>query len=219
MELDLTQRSAAFAALGEPHRLTIVDALRFTDLTPGHLAEVTGLPTNLLAHHLRLLEEAGLVSRTQSEGDRRRRYVTLASARLTALFAGERARIASIAFVCTQNSARSPFAAARYSQLTGLPATSAGTRPATAVHPEAVRSARRYGVDLSNRVPQDYTRLEHTDTVISVCDRALEHGLPPHRRHLHWSIPDPDRRGDSPAFEEAFARIDERIARLLPAAP
>ena len=36
-----------------------------------------GMGTNLLAHHLRVLEDVGLVRRHRSEGDRRRSYVTL----------------------------------------------------------------------------------------------------------------------------------------------
>jgi ArsR family transcriptional regulator, arsenate/arsenite/antimonite-responsive transcriptional repressor / arsenate reductase (thioredoxin) len=35
------------------------------------------MPSNLLAHHLRVLEEAGLVTRHRSEGDKRRSYLRL----------------------------------------------------------------------------------------------------------------------------------------------
>jgi ArsR family transcriptional regulator, arsenate/arsenite/antimonite-responsive transcriptional repressor / arsenate reductase (thioredoxin) len=214
--LPLEARVEAFAALGDSHRLGIVDALSLTDLTPGDLAVLTDLPTNLLAHHLRILERAGLVIRTRSEGDARRRYVTLASDRITSLWTVPKMHHGPVAFVCTHNSARSQFAAARWEQLTGTPAASAGTNPADAIHPGAVEAALTYGLDLSDRHPRDYTTLGdiEIDVVVSVCDRALEHGLPRHRRHLHWSIPDPALVADRSAFTAAFAQIERRLERL-----
>ncbi|HVR33895.1 MAG TPA: metalloregulator ArsR/SmtB family transcription factor [Acidimicrobiia bacterium] len=212
---DLEKRAAAFAALGDPYRLAIVDALQTTDLTPGDLARRTGLGTNHLAHHLRLLETAGLISRTRSEGDGRRRYVSLVPAAVPALGTPSRTGARAVAFVCSANSARSQFAQARYEQLTGLRASSAGTHPARSIHPDAVVTAREYGLDLSRRRPKGYTALGDVDTVISVCDRAVEHDLPDHRHHLHWSIPDPARPGTQTSFAAAFGLIDGRITRLL----
>ena len=72
-------RAAVHAALGEPVRLAIVDRLGPGDASPGELRAVVGLPTNLLAHHLKVLDEAGLIRRVRSEGDRRRSYVQLSS--------------------------------------------------------------------------------------------------------------------------------------------
>ena len=71
-------RAHAHAALAEPHRLAIVDALALGDLSPGELGERTGQSSNLLAHHLGVLESAGLVRRRRSDGDGRRSYLTLA---------------------------------------------------------------------------------------------------------------------------------------------
>ena len=71
-------RSAVHAALAEPHRLAIVDALALGDLSPAELGERTGQQSNLLAHHLGVLEAAHVVRRRRSEGDRRRAYLTLA---------------------------------------------------------------------------------------------------------------------------------------------
>ena len=209
------QRAAVFAALGDPHRLAIVDALALTDLTPSDLAAATGMASNLLAHHLRLLADAGLVASSRSEGDGRRRYVTLLPTALRAVFGAGHAVSGAFAFVCTHNSARSQFAAARFEQLTGRPAASAGTHPASSVHPAAVQAAAGYGLDLSTRVPHHYDTLDPCEVVVSVCDRALEYGLPPHRHHLHWSIPDPTLSTDSSAFADSFAEIDRRLSRLL----
>lgn len=215
MTSDLEQRAAGFAALGEPHRLAIVDALQTTDLTPGDLARRTGLGTNHLAHHLGLLENAGLISRSRSEGDGRRRYVSLVPGALPALGGPPGTEAGAVAFVCSANSARSQFAQARYEQLTGLRASSAGTHPARTIHPDAVVTAKGYGLDLSRMRPKGYTALGDVDTVISVCDRAVEHDLPDHRHHLHWSIPDPARSGSQTSFVAAFGLIDDRITRLL----
>jgi protein-tyrosine-phosphatase len=213
--MTLERRATQFAALGDIHRLAIVDALGHTDLTPGDLAAITGAPTNLLAHHLGILEDAGLIVRTRSEGDARRRYVTLAAGARS--LAGEAIAepTGSVAFVCTHNSARSQFAAARFRQLTGTDAASAGTHPAAAVHPGAITAAARYGLDLSGGHPASYETLEALDIVVSVCDRALEYGLPTHRRHLHWSIADPTPRAARSDFDAAFAGIDGRLRHLV----
>lgn len=208
-------RARIHAALGDAHRLAMVDALAHTDLTPGALAELVGLGTNLAAHHLGLLEEAGVVAKTRSEGDGRRRYVTLRHDVLSGLVDLASPPVHRVAFVCTHNSARSQFAAARWAQRTGAEAFSAGTAPADRIHPRAVAAARRYDLDLSGRRPGPYDSLPAVDTVISVCDRALEHGLPPHRTHLHWSVPDPAESADPSAFDVAFAEIDRRIARAM----
>lgn len=207
--------AARFAALGDEHRLAMVEALRDGDLTPSELGALTGLPSNLAAHHLGILQEAGLVTRSRSEGDGRRKYVTLVDDGFPELLGLPPSLDGSVAFVCTHNSARSQFAAARFTQLTGRPASSAGTHPAATVHPGAVKAARSFGLDLSDRQPVGYQSLPGADLVISVCDRALEYGLPPHRRHLHWSIPDPSPVGGAAAFRSAFDLIDRRLTRLI----
>lgn len=213
--MDRQTLAVRFAALGDEHRLAMVIALRDSDLTPSELGDLTGLPSNLAAHHLGILETAGLVARTRSEGDGRRRYVTLVDDGIPHLLGPVDAVEGSVTFVCTHNSARSQFAAARYTQLTGRPAASAGTHPAATVHPSAVKAAQRFGLDLSDRQPAGYQSLEPAELVISVCDRALEHGLPAHARHLHWSIPDPSPAGGAAAFRSAFDLIDRRLTRLV----
>jgi len=75
--MDLAERAQFHTALGDPGRLAIVDALALSDLSPGDLAQLLGIASNLLAHHLRVLEQAGVVRRSKSEGDGRRSYVRL----------------------------------------------------------------------------------------------------------------------------------------------
>ena len=65
------------AALADPARLHITDVLADGDASPSELAAMLAMPSNLLAHHLQVLEGAGLVTRRRSEGDRRRTYLRL----------------------------------------------------------------------------------------------------------------------------------------------
>ena len=44
-------------ALGDPARLAIVDTLVAGDASPGELGAELELPTNLVAHHLKVLED------------------------------------------------------------------------------------------------------------------------------------------------------------------
>lgn len=216
--MDLAARVTAHAALADPHRLAIVDALALGDRAPGELAELAGVPTNLLAHHLRVLEEAGLTERRASSGDRRRRYVVLRPDRMSALAPAPSVDAARVLFVCTRNSARSPFAAALWRRRTGQPADSAGADPAPRVHRSAVRAARWLGVELSAETPKGYEAVAAApDLVVSVCDRAREAGLPFAAQALHWSVPDPVADGGRAAFAAAFAEISRRIERLADA--
>ena len=75
MNMDIERRASIHAALGEPVRLAIVEDLSVTDRSPKDLGQLFDLPTNLLAHHLDVLESAGWIARFTSAGDRRRRYV------------------------------------------------------------------------------------------------------------------------------------------------
>jgi ArsR family transcriptional regulator, arsenate/arsenite/antimonite-responsive transcriptional repressor / arsenate reductase (thioredoxin) len=52
----LLARAAVHAALGEPARLAIVEELATSDRSPKELADRLAIPSNLLAHHLEVLE-------------------------------------------------------------------------------------------------------------------------------------------------------------------
>src|SRR3954462_4151944 len=108
----LHMRARVHAALGDPARLAIVDALTLGDASPGEIGADLGMPTNLVAHHVKVLQDAGLVRRTQSEGDRRRTYLRLEPQALAALTAPRLPAGERVVFVCTHNSARSQLAAA-----------------------------------------------------------------------------------------------------------
>jgi protein-tyrosine-phosphatase/DNA-binding transcriptional ArsR family regulator len=209
-------RARIHAALGEPARLAIVDTLVAGDAAPGELSAVLELPTNLLAHHLKVLEDAGLVMRSRSEGDRRRTYVRLVTEALESVATSSLAA-PRVVFVCTRNSARSQLAASIWARRSHIPALSAGTEPAERPHPRAVRVARKHGLDPSSwRTAQIGEVVEAEDLVIAVCDIAYE-GLPADARpRLHWSVADPAAVDTDAAFEAAFAELTGRIDRLAP---
>lgn len=211
------ERAAIHAALGDPVRLAVVDELTTSDRSPIELREILDLESNLLAHHLDVLEDVGLIERTRSSGDGRRRYVHLERDRLRELGPTRAVEIGPALFICTANSARSQLAAALWTDRTGTDATSAGTHPAGQVHPGAVAAATRAGLDLSDAEPRQMDADEPLPrVVVTVCDRAHEEvdGDP---SWLHWSIPDPVPVGTTRAFDAAIEELRERIdAVLLP---
>jgi protein-tyrosine-phosphatase/DNA-binding HxlR family transcriptional regulator len=219
------RRAALHAALGDPGRLTIVDTLAWGEASPGELGARLGMTSNLLAHHLRVLEEGGLVTRHRSEGDRRRSYVALARDVLDLLVPTSPALVAErVVFVCTHNSARSQLAAAMWNDHSPVPATSAGTHPAPRVHPGAVAVARRRHLALVPAPPRHvHDVLDPADLVVTVCDSAHEElatgstGVPVGRPGLHWSIPDPVTADDPAAFDTVVDELTDRITRLTPA--
>lgn len=215
-DVDVQRRAAWHHALGDVHRLAIVDQLELSDATPGELGERTGLASNLLAFHLDVLEAAGLVVRHRSQGDGRRRYVTLGPTATRAVFDADSHRPPVLAdrvvFVCTHNSARSQLASAMWTARTGRTAWSAGSQPAEQVNPDAVAIAAAHGLDLSAAQPHGYGHVEvDPDLVVSVCDRVREEGLPFDAPLLHWSVPEPDTAEDFPA---TWSDLDRRLDRL-----
>jgi protein-tyrosine-phosphatase/DNA-binding HxlR family transcriptional regulator len=211
----LTERAEVHAALGDRRRLLIADHLALGDHTVAELAELSGMRGNLLAHHLDVLESAGLIERRVSEGDRRHKYITLRFDRLPSGLRNMAAISGDILFVCTHNSARSQFAAALWKERVGGVVESAGSHPSKIVHPKAVKVAAEYGIDISDARPAGYEQLSMSPSlVVSVCDRANEGGVPTGTHHLHWSVPDPVTSGSLSAFRRAFAEIAERVDHL-----
>lgn len=217
-------RSIIYSALGDPARLAMVKDLRFSDRSPTELAVRHGLSSNLLAHHLDVLESAGLISRGVSAGDARRRYVRLDHARLNAVAVlppSDIAPQAEMVFLCTHNSARSQLAAALWIHRSGGRARSAGTHPAPQVHQMAREAGDRRGLDLRTAQPQslDAVQLQpaHAETevqVVTVCDRVHE-DLNAEPGWWHWSIPDPVEAGTEAAFDAVINELDLRIDALL----
>lgn len=212
---ELRRRVAMHAALADPARLRITDALADGDASPSELAGMLAMPSNLLAHHLRVLEEAGLVTRHRSEGDKRRSYLRLVPGALDVL-AGPPGRAARrVLFVCTANSARSHLAAALWRRASTIPAVSAGTHPAGVIDPGAIDAARRHSLPLPLLRPRHISEVrDDGDLVVTVCDLAHEElgGL----AAVHWSVPDPVRAGDAESFDAALAELGRRVGLFAP---
>lgn len=203
------------AALADPARLLITDTLADGDASPSELAGLLGMPSNLVAHHLRVLEEAGLVTRHRSEGDKRRSYLRLVPGTLDALAGRPRRAARRVLFVCTANSARSHLAAALWRQASPVPAASAGTHPAEAIDPGAVDAALRRQLPLPRRRPRHISAVqEDGDLIVTVCDLAHEElGT---LAALHWSVPDPVPAGDPAGFDAALDEMGRRVRQLAP---
>ncbi|MFU8849555.1 helix-turn-helix domain-containing protein [Micromonospora sp. SL1-18] len=214
----LVGRARIHAALGDPARLAIVDALTLGDASPGEIAHTLDMPTNLIAHHVKVLTDAGLVTKGRSEGDRRRTYLRLLPEALAALATPRLTGVGRVVFVCTHNSARSQLAAALWKRRTHSDVASAGTKPAARVHPRAVAVAHRHHLDLDPTGTAHVTDVVRgDDLVIAVCDNAHEDLTGPVRPRLHWSVPDPVRVDTDEAFEAAYADLADRVDRLAPA--
>jgi protein-tyrosine-phosphatase len=212
---DVHRRAAVHAALAEPARLAIVDALLFGDASPSELQVLVDLPSNLVAHHLNVLQRARIVTRTPSQGDRRRTYLRLVPGALDGLSPGTLRAAPRVLFVCTQNSARSPLAVALWRRRSSVPAASAGTSPARWMHPGTVAVARRHGLPLRRSRPRQVDDVVRAgDLVVTVCDSAHERLGAAAR--LHWSIPDPVRVGSDAAFDRAFDELSRRVGDLAP---
>lgn len=144
-----------------------------------------------------------------------------------------------VLFVCVHNAGRSQMAEAVFNSIAresiakerGLEAKaeSAGTEPATRVHPEVVEVMRELGVDLADRKPRLLTNemVERADKVITMgcapdaaaCPAIFVKGVE------DWNLPDPkgqplDRvrqiRDDIRQRVEALLRDMESQARGLP---
>src|SRR6202034_2213970 len=208
-------RAAVHAALADPARLLITDTLALGDVSPSDLADMLAMPSNLLAHHLHVLEQAGLLTRRRSEGDRRRSYVQLVPGALDSLSRPPARRARRVLFVCTANSARSHLAAALWRRASIVPAASVGTRPAARIDPGAIAAAGRRPLPIRRLRPCHVSDVRHDgDLIITVCDLAREElgG----QAAVHWSVPDPVPTADSASFDAAVTDLAGRVARLAP---
>jgi ArsR family transcriptional regulator, arsenate/arsenite/antimonite-responsive transcriptional repressor / arsenate reductase (thioredoxin) len=220
--VDLDRRARIHAALADPARLRIVDHLSCGDASPTELQALLGMASNLFAHHLHVLDRAGLITRHRSEADRRRTYLRLVADALSGLLSQGVTPVRRVVFVCTANSARSQLAAALWAGSSTVPAASAGTHPAARIAPGAVATARRHGLKLAGTHPQRVADiLTPDDYLVTVCDSAHEelHAQatgPDPARALHWSVPDPVRAGTDAAFDAAYDDLANRVVNLAP---
>jgi arsenate reductase len=102
--------------------------------------------------------------------------------------------MSAVLFVCRQNAGRSQMSQALFQRASGgrHRALSAGTTPATRVHPEVVDVMRELDIDLADRTPQLLTRelAEQADLLITMgCGDQCPYI--PGKRYLDWDLPDP----------------------------
>ena len=129
-----------------------------------------------------------------------------------------------VLILCTGNSCRSQMAQGWVNHLLGSrwEAHSAGTSPAPAVHPLAVRAMEEVGIDISGAQPThvERHRTEPWDLVVTVCDSARESCpvFPQPVEQVHVSFPDPALAKGSEGERLAVFRAvrDDIEARLLP---
>ena len=214
--MELQERAAAHAALGKEGRLRLVELLSNGDLTVRELGSALGMPGNLLAHHLNVLEEAGVIARLDSDGDRRRRYVTLRRDVLDGLIPSLGRLSGSVVFVCSHNSARSQY---RGRVLAFRDRRGCGERGKSSKRPgppDCDSSCPRARHRPEFGFPRGYESITFfPDVLVSVCDRAREEPLPQAQRRMHWSIPDPVAAGKVAGFRSAFLEVERRVDQLI----
>jgi len=136
----------------------------------------------------------------------------------------------NVLFLCTGNSARSIMAEAIMNRKGrgNFTAYSAGSHPAGAVRPEAIRQLDKAGLSTAgarSKSWEEFSKLDspHLSFVFTVCDNAANEVCPfwpGQPMTAHWGIPDPAAvTGTSEeidrAFSQAFQALDRRISLFL----
>jgi len=136
----------------------------------------------------------------------------------------------NVLFLCTGNSARSIMAEAilNFKGRPTFTAYSAGSHPAGAVRPEALREIERAHLpttSLRSKSWEEFAQLgaPELNFVFTVCDNAAREVCPVwpgQPMTAHWGIPDPAAVEGTPeeverAFREAFMMLDRRISLFL----
>lgn len=136
----------------------------------------------------------------------------------------------NVLFLCTGNSARSIMAEAILNQRgqANFTAYSAGSHPAGAVRPEALRqleTAQMPSLGLRSKSWDEFAQpgAPRLDFVFTVCDNAANEVCPVwpgQPMTAHWGIPDPaavkgTKEQVEKAFRDAFFLLDRRISLFL----
>lgn len=124
----------------------------------------------------------------------------------------------TIIFACVHNAGRSQMAAAFFNALADpalARATSAGTQPATAVHPVVVEAMQEVGIDLVGRRPQRLTEDQVAGaSLLITMGCGDECPIVPGVERDDWPLPDP--RGRSLRHVRAIRDdIRQRVAGLV----
>jgi arsenate reductase (thioredoxin) len=128
--------------------------------------------------------------------------------------------VITVLFACVHNAGRSQIAAALFNQHADphkARAISAGTQPATRVHPEVIEAMRARGIDVSSGTPQKLTAdLAATADWLITMGCGEECPVVPGAKREDWLIPDP--KGQPAATIDAIADdIDARVLAFISA--
>jgi protein-tyrosine-phosphatase/DNA-binding transcriptional ArsR family regulator len=136
----------------------------------------------------------------------------------------------NVLFICTHNSARSIMAEALLNQLGAgkFRAYSAGSRPASHVHPQALALLQRHKIPTEGLRSKNWEEFAQPDApqmdfVLTVCDQAAGETCPlwpGQPMSAHWGLQDPASVPNSPenvekAFSEVFRLLHRRISLFL----
>lgn len=123
-----------------------------------------------------------------------------------------------ILILCTGNSCRSQMAEGFLNSLdSDLEVYSAGTNPASRVHPKAVEAMKEIGIDISGGYPKTVDRFldQSFDYVITVCDHAKETCpvfMGEVKERLHIGFDDPaEATGTEEEILSEFRRVRDEI--------
>ena len=127
-----------------------------------------------------------------------------------------------ILILCTGNSCRSQMAEGLLQSFdSNLEVYSAGTKPASLVHPKAIGVMKELGIDLSNNRPKLIDEFLHQqfDYVITVCDNAKEScpvflGKVQHKLHIGFDDP-AEAKGTEEEILSEFRRVRDEIQKRL----
>ena len=131
-----------------------------------------------------------------------------------------------VLFLCTANSARSQVAEAVLRQLSHgtIEVASAGSEPASEIHPMALEALRKLNIPAAGQHPKsmDGFLRQRFDYVITVCDRAAERCpiFPGDPERIHWSVEDPASVAGTPeerqrSFDVVAKQLMNRIRTWL----
>jgi arsenate reductase len=125
--------------------------------------------------------------------------------------------MARVLFVCLHNAGRSQISEALFARAAAgrHEARSAGTTPATRVHPEVVEAMAEIGIDVADHVPRELTRAdaEWADLVVTMgCGDECPYI--PGKRYLDWDLPDPKGQPIG-VVRETREEIDRRVTELV----
>ena len=136
----------------------------------------------------------------------------------------------NVLFLCTGNSARSIMAEAilNFKGRPAFTAYSAGSHPAGAVRPEALRQLERAHLPTTGLRSKNWDEFAQPgapkmEFVFTVCDNAASEVCPVwpgQPMTAHWGIPDPAAAQGTPdeierAYRDAFLMLDRRISLFL----